>query len=377
MADTTNKGLERPASGTSNWDIPLNTNFGVIDDALGASSTFAVNTVTGATPQPIALTEAEYQGMSWLFTGTQTVDIEYQVPSGVAGQWVARNSAAGAFTITISSAAGGPKTVIPQGEVRSVYTDGTVLGMVFADTALAITSSDTQVLFNDGGNIVGSDSLTFSGVKLLVSPETGATNTATQVMRLNARSTGTPAVGVGPSLELAAETAPAVIKVGAMLQAIATDVGSGTEDFMFNLRLMAAGVVGDVAQIASTGEMTLAGNAVITAGRPTVVQPIGQAGITATADNDGTKSTGTYTPTPVGGNWKRIVNSGAFTLAAPVVAGDYTLLIQVTNSASAGVITLSGFSRVNGTFTVTSGDDFFLTITKCNGFILGTVQALQ
>ncbi len=43
-------------------------------------------------------------------------------------------------------------------------------------------------------------------------------------------------------------------------------------------------------------------------------------GYTATADDDGTKSTGTYTPDPAGGNLKRIVNGGAFTLSAPTAS---------------------------------------------------------
>lgn len=376
MADTTNKVLERPATGTANWDTPLNANFGILDAALGNSNTMAVNTVTGATPQPIALTETQYQGMALLFSGLQSVNIEYQVPSGIAGQWVMRNNATGAFTITISSGAGGPKTVIPQGEVRSVYTDGTVLGMVFADTSLSITSTDGQVLYNDGGAIIGDAALLFNGVKLTVSPETAATNAATQVLRLSAQSSGTPAAGVGPSIEMAAETAPAVTKVGGMIQVVASDVTPASEDFRFILSLMAAGTIGDVAIIASTGEMTLAGNAVITAGQ-TVAQSLGTAGITATADNDGTKTTGTYTPTPVGGNFKRIVNGGAFTLAAPTATGDYTLNIQITNNASAGAITMTGFNKVNGGFTTTNGDDFFLNITKNNGFLLASIQALQ
>jgi hypothetical protein len=100
--------------------------------------------------------------------------------------------------------------------------------------------------------------------------------------------------------------------------------------------------------------------------------------VTTTADNDGTLTTGTYTPTPVGGNMKRIVNGGAFTLAAPSVAGDYTLVIQITNTTGAGAITLSGFSKTAGSpFTTTNGDDFFVFITKCNGFIFANVVALQ
>ena len=101
-------------------------------------------------------------------------------------------------------------------------------------------------------------------------------------------------------------------------------------------------------------------------------------GYTTTADDDGTISTGTYTPTPAGGNMKRIINGGAFTLAAPTASGDYTLVIQITNSASAGTVTLSGFNRNTGaSLTTTSGDDFFVYITKCNGFTLSNTVALQ
>jgi hypothetical protein len=101
-------------------------------------------------------------------------------------------------------------------------------------------------------------------------------------------------------------------------------------------------------------------------------------GYTATADNDGTKSTGTYTPDPAGGNLKRIVNGGAFTLAAPTASGDYTLIIQMTNNASAGTVTVSGFNKQSGdNLTTTDGDDFFLFITKINGFTALTVQSLQ
>ena len=102
------------------------------------------------------------------------------------------------------------------------------------------------------------------------------------------------------------------------------------------------------------------------------------AGYTATADNDGTKSSGTYTPAPSGGNLKYIVNGGAFTLAAPTATGDYTIVIQMTNNASAGAVTASGFNKTVGDdFTTTNGHDFMLFITKINGFKLLAVQALQ
>ena len=102
-------------------------------------------------------------------------------------------------------------------------------------------------------------------------------------------------------------------------------------------------------------------------------------GVTTTNDNDGTFTTGqTYTPTPVGGNMKRISNAGAFTLAAPTVAGDYTLVIAISNVTGAGAITLTGFDRTIGNpFTTTVGHNFFVYITKCHTFELANVVALQ
>jgi hypothetical protein len=101
-------------------------------------------------------------------------------------------------------------------------------------------------------------------------------------------------------------------------------------------------------------------------------------GYTTTADNDGTISSGTYTPTPSGGNMKTITNGGAFTFAAPTASGDYTLVVRVVNSATAGAITLSGFSRPGGdAFTTVNGSVFFVFITKCSGSVTANVQALQ
>jgi hypothetical protein len=72
------------------------------------------------------------------------------------------------------------------------------------------------------------------------------------------------------------------------------------------------------------------------------------------------------------------VNGGAFTLAAPTAAGDYTLIVQMTNNSSAGTVTVSGFNKQSGdNLTTTDGDDFFLFITKINGFTALTVQSLQ
>lgn len=102
------------------------------------------------------------------------------------------------------------------------------------------------------------------------------------------------------------------------------------------------------------------------------------AGYVATAENLGTVSTGTVTPTPVTGNLKRMVNGGAHTLAAPTVGGDYTIVMQYTNGAAAGALSLTGFNKVTGdAYTVTNGHDFLIFITRVNGFRHAHIQALQ
>lgn len=100
------------------------------------------------------------------------------------------------------------------------------------------------------------------------------------------------------------------------------------------------------------------------------------AGYTATDYDAGTKSTGTFTPDPALGNFQKVVNNGAHTLAPP--SSSCTMIIQVTNGASAGTITTSGFTKVTGTAPgTTNGDDFLAFITRVNGLSHLAWQALQ
>lgn len=65
-------------------------------------------------------------------------------------------------------------------------------------------------------------------------------------------------------------------------------------------------------------------------------------GFTVTPFNNGSKTTGTFTPDPTNGNYQYYTNGGAHTLAAP--ASDCAIDMLVINGASgAGAITLSGF----------------------------------
>jgi len=245
---TTNKDLNQPALNSTNWDVPLNANFGYIDAALGGNTT---KNVTGVGTTPVVLTTSEYQNMILTFSGTLTANVTYQVPSGVGGQWIVRNGTSGSFTLTISSGGGGTTFVAPQGFARTVYSDGTNIRA--ADDVVSSISNDS-VVYSSGGVLTGSSGLTYNGTLLNVLATTAATNTATEVLRLDSQSSGTPAAGIGTTMSFAAETASGNTEVGMQISAITTDVSSGSEDFDFVLRLMAAGAAPAIAfRVRSTG----------------------------------------------------------------------------------------------------------------------------
>jgi hypothetical protein len=146
------------------------------------------------------------------------------------------------------------------------------------------------------------------------------------------------------------------------------DSASATAFFSLGTGLSATGTTVN-AEVSLAGAETLT-NKTLTA--PVITSPE----VSYTSDNDGTQSSGTYTPAVSGSNIKRIVNGGAFTLGVP--SGEGTFAVQVTNNSSAGVITTSGFTAVKGdTLTTTDGDDFMLFITVVNSFSVLNVVALQ
>lgn len=102
------------------------------------------------------------------------------------------------------------------------------------------------------------------------------------------------------------------------------------------------------------------------------------AGFLSDSYSGGTISSGTYTPAPATGqeNFQHIVNGGAFTLAPP--ASPCSVVLEITNNGSAGTITTSGFTAVDGdAFTTVNGDDFMCFITKTQNFSYLSVKALQ
>lgn len=120
---TPNKNIEQPANGddVGTWNVPVNNDWSIIDTALGGVSNFNVTGASGTT----VLTTTQYQPLIFNFTGVLTANVTYQIPSGVGGQWIANNNTTGTFTLTISSGGGGLSSAIPQGQIETVYSDGT------------------------------------------------------------------------------------------------------------------------------------------------------------------------------------------------------------------------------------------------------------
>lgn len=88
-------------------------------------------------------------------------------------------------------------------------------------------------------------------------------------------------------------------------------------------------------------------------------------GANVTTSDQGTKSSGTFTVDCGVCPLQKCVNNGAFTLAAP--ANDGSMILLVTNGASAGTITFSGFSvgaATGDALTTTNTQKFSLHIWR-------------
>lgn len=99
-------------------------------------------------------------------------------------------------------------------------------------------------------------------------------------------------------------------------------------------------------------------------------------GFTTQSYSIGTITSGTVTPNAANGQIQHYTNNGAHTLAA--LSDVSVVSIEVTNGASAGAITTSGFTRVTGdTFTTTNGHKFICDMRRINGSIQLHVTAMQ
>lgn len=89
-------------------------------------------------------------------------------------------------------------------------------------------------------------------------------------------------------------------------------------------------------------------------------------------------STGNVTLDPGLSPLQYITNNGAFTITAP--ANDGSMVLLVTNGASAGTITFSGFTVGTNTgdaLTTTNGNKFMISVVRIFGTTTYSIKALQ
>jgi hypothetical protein len=119
-------------------------------------------------------------------------------------------------------------------------------------TATGVTVSDDLVvnddvsLSSDGAIInLGADgevTLTHQAdVGVLLDVENSTTNGVTDVLKLQAKSTGTPAVGIGVGVEFSTETAASTIETGGVIESVATGLTPTAEEFDMVFKTMSAG----------------------------------------------------------------------------------------------------------------------------------------
>jgi hypothetical protein len=98
-------------------------------------------------------------------------------------------------------------------------------------------------------------------------------------------------------------------------------------------------------------------------------------GARVTSKSLGTITTGTVTPDPGDRPLQHYTNDGAHTLAPGSNTGSY--ILDITNGASAGAITVSGWTKVEGAFTTTNAHKFRCSGTVGNAGSLLQIVALQ
>lgn len=117
---TTNKNLELPAYNSTNWNTPLNSNFQIIDNTLGNTTTVNVGSADAI------LTYSDVQAMQLYVTGNIAANNRIiTIPAGVGGDWIVTNATTySTGSVTVKSAAGGTGVVLNPGGSAILYSNG-------------------------------------------------------------------------------------------------------------------------------------------------------------------------------------------------------------------------------------------------------------
>ena len=154
---TTNKNIEKPGNGdyVDTWNVPVNSDFNVIDAAFGA--TISYNATAGSQTLTSGVSDTySYVPLFIKISGAIGAPVIYTIPSGVGGTWIIYNtttdSSGGPWSVTFASAGGGLVVTIPRSALVTIVCDGTNIytaasGSTGAYTRTNFTATASQTTF--------------------------------------------------------------------------------------------------------------------------------------------------------------------------------------------------------------------------------------
>ena len=116
---TTNKQLNRPDYNDQNWNVPLNSDFTILDQCLG-------NTLqpSQTSTNVYALTSTDIQNARINLTGTLTGTGTVTIPATYGGFWIVTNSTSGSNNLNVKVATGGNLVSVKNGYSTIVVSNG-------------------------------------------------------------------------------------------------------------------------------------------------------------------------------------------------------------------------------------------------------------
>jgi hypothetical protein len=315
-----------------------------------AGDTHTVSDTTG----PVTLTTTQCQNFSILATGSGSTTVDIRVPDSISRFWYVRNDRASG-TITVRCAAGGDAITIAAGEKRLVHSDGTDCTDISLTTLAIASVSGLQAALDAKAALA---SPTFTGTP--AGPTAAAGTNTTQIATTAFVKAAIDVVlgGVAAAGDTLAELYALVTDTDLAAIAALTTTAYGRAFLALADQAALVALLPSYARLDSA-DQTVTGGARVTSldlGTPTN-------GSTVTLD-------------PGDRPLQHLTNNVAgFTLAPGSNTG--SIVLDITNGASAGTITTSGFTKVTGAFATTNGYKYRCSVTVGNGGSLLSIQALQ